>query len=406
MKKIDSRLKSVLKECDLLLAEDKLAAPSQEQFQQFIAKMSEQYESLIGSKDAATTELERLKVILDTTPCTISWLDKEFNYVGVNKALAEMCSMVPEDFVGNQIGFHTDNKYYYNFAKRLFDSPEETLYDEITSEIAGEEKKFWIAGTKFHQSSQAVLIGVDMTDLKNLEAHVSFNEKLSALGEMVAGIMHEVNNPLSVIKLAASALKRKIDEPTEIVTKQIDNIERMSERINKIIRGVKNFVHRGGEEKREEECIRNIFEDVFTVCAHKVEKNHIDVNMDSVPENLVLSVNVTQIFQVLVNLINNSIDAIAELEEKWLKIEVEQDADYAYIYVTDSGNGIPKDIQEKIFNSFFTTKDLGKGTGLGLSLCRKIMVAHGGDIFIDDECPNTKFVVKLPLHAQPARLAA
>jgi signal transduction histidine kinase len=110
-----------------------------------------------------------------------------------------------------------------------------------------------------------------------------------------------------------------------------------------------------------------------------------------------LDVNVTQLSQVFVNLINNSVDAIEELAQKWIKFEMDEDKDYITIKVSDSGKGIPIDIQEKMFKPFFTTKGLGKGTGLGVGICNKIVTKiHKGEFYIDNQSVNTTFVVKLP----------
>jgi signal transduction histidine kinase len=99
---------------------------------------------------------------------------------------------------------------------------------------------------------------------------------------------------------------------------------------------------------------------------------------------------------VILNLLNNSVDAISELKEKWIEIVVAETASCIEVKITDSGRGIPKEIQNKIFNPFFTTKVVGKGTGLGLSISKGIIEAHGGHFQINNECPNTQFVIQLP----------
>jgi hypothetical protein len=105
-----------------------------------------------------------------------------------------------------------------------------------------------------------------------------------------------------------------------------------------------------------------------------------------------------QIEQVLVHLINNSIDAISTLDEKWIKLEAVAHGDFVEISVSDSGLGISQEITQKIMLPFFTTKEIGKGIGLGLSISRGIIEKHGGTIYPDQEAKNTRFVIQLPMH--------
>jgi C4-dicarboxylate-specific signal transduction histidine kinase len=99
---------------------------------------------------------------------------------------------------------------------------------------------------------------------------------------------------------------------------------------------------------------------------------------------------------VLVNLLHNADDAIAQLEKKWIRICVSQQKNFVEIKVIDSGAGISAAVNQKLFQPFFTTKAIGKGTGMGLSISLGIMRAHGGECFVDSTCPNTCFVLRLP----------
>lgn len=109
-----------------------------------------------------------------------------------------------------------------------------------------------------------------------------------------------------------------------------------------------------------------------------------------------------EIEQVLINLLNNSIDVVADLDDKWVKISSEiiqsQGIDWLRISVVDSGKGIPKEIQDKLFESFFTTKKPGHGTGLGLSVSLKIVESHKGKLYYDPNSTNTRFVLEIPLN--------
>ena len=105
----------------------------------------------------------------------------------------------------------------------------------------------------------------------------------------------------------------------------------------------------------------------------------------------------TQISQVLLNLLNNSFDAIAGDPEAWVELSVYQKNEYIEISIVDSGKGISPEIQQKIMHPFFTTKEIGKGTGLGLSISKEIVKSHGGKFFVELDSANTKFVIQIPI---------
>lgn len=340
---------------------------------------------------------EKLKVILDTTPSTVSWLNKDMTYGGVNQALADLTQLEPSDFEGKTIGFYTENKYFYNFAKAMFDSKAPFIHQQLSTEIDGKEKQFWVTGTKFDQDRQGLVIGIDITELNNMREHVALTEKLSQLGEMVASIIHEVNNPLTLIRMQGQRLKKLVAKgDIEKIIESSEKIVRTSDKISQIIRGVQSFVRQGEDDPKQVVGLRGIIDDAIVILEGRLKDNNI--TMEIAPcEDIQMNINVTQVFQVFVNLITNGIDGIEGLENKWLRVEWENESDKVVIRFSDSGNGIPMEVQKGMWDSFFTTKGVGKGSGLGLSLCRKIMDKHEGKIFIDNESENTTFVIEFPV---------
>ena len=118
--------------------------------------------------------------------------------------------------------------------------------------------------------------------------------------------------------------------------------------------------------------------------------------MGEIDEEIEIECRLIQIEQVLLNLLNNSFDAIADLEEKWIRVDVEAEDHFVNIKVVDSGKGIPAEASEKIMMPFFTTKEVGKGTGLGLSISSGILKSHGGELSLDRNAANTTFVIRVP----------
>ncbi len=123
--------------------------------------------------------------------------------------------------------------------------------------------------------------------------------------------------------------------------------------------------------------------------------NPADIN-DDFSKNIIIQCRESEIAQVLFNLVSNAGDAVADLSERWIKLDYQNTAEEANIRIMDSGPGIPEEIQQKIFHPFFTTKDIGKGTGLGLAVSVGIIESHGGKIDIDSSSPNTTFIIKIP----------
>jgi C4-dicarboxylate-specific signal transduction histidine kinase len=315
-------------------------------------------------------------------------------YFGVNRALADTCHVTPEDFVGKTIGFHTKERFFYEFVTELFRSKSDTIYRELEARIGGVDHTYLVTGTKLEDKEKAVVIGVDITELTKLKDHVSFTQKLANLGEMFAGIIHDINNPLMMIEANAKRAKKKIgdEEVLELLTK----VEMSSQKISKIVKGIKVYIRQDGtEEPHVSENLGKIIDDALIICENKLKDHMVAVTIDPKVNELNVLCHFTQIFQVFVNLISNSVDAIEKLQEKSIEITACEKNDKIEVRFMDSGAGIPKEIADKVFNAFFTTKDRGVGSGLGLSLCRKILEAHGGALTVDHSAPHTTFVVEL-----------
>lgn len=142
-------------------------------------------------------------------------------------------------------------------------------------------------------------------------------------------------------------------------------------------------------------AVRDIINDTLELCSKKFEIKKIELVIEC-EQNIFIKCRPSEISQVLLNLLNNSIDAIENLDKRWIKIKSIVDAGHVEISVTDSGGRIPAENQDKLMQPFFTTKAIGKGTGLGLSVSRGIILSHGGQFFLDTNCMNTRFVIHLP----------
>lgn len=392
MKSLNLRLQSLLQTHGLIDENNQLNLNDSNRLLEVLHQEFERHDEY---SNKMLKDIEKLKVVLDTTPCTVSWIYKDLTYEGINKTLAELCKLPVSEFVGKQIGYYSKDKYFYHFAQRLFEKDEPSIREELFGNIGGEEKTFWVIGTKFDQGRRAVIMGIDVTEVRNLEQTITIMDKLSSLGEMVASIIHEVNNPLASIKACAQLIPKFIDKHDfEKVTQLSYKIDATTNKISNIVRGIKSFVRRGNTDPHETLRVKNLIEDAYMICEGRFKEKNVQFILPNEEESIILlTCNITEIFQVLVNLMTNSIDAIENQNERWIKISIHQIDNIVKIIFTDSGHGIPQPIAKNLFKSFYTTKAVGKGTGLGLSLCKKIMESHNGSIEIDPSQPNTTFVL-------------
>ncbi len=159
-------------------------ALTHKQCQDLLAKVNQDYIKLQRRLDDAQVQFERLKVIVDNTPCTISWINDKLEYEGINDTLLRLTGLKREKYLGKPIGFQTKDKYFFNFAKELFTSPDKTLQKELASSIGGEEKYFWVVGSKYSEGTGAVIIGVETTALKHAEMKLKNVEKLIDIDDL------------------------------------------------------------------------------------------------------------------------------------------------------------------------------------------------------------------------------
>lgn len=230
--------------------------------------------------------------------------------------------------------------------------------------------------------------------LNNIESF-----RLAALGEMAGEIVHEINNPLTVIQTHTALLMHRAQNKKlsdNVVLDYCDKVLNVTNRIAKIVKGVKNLSQQEDTRNLTLVILDDIIQDSIGYCKEKFLLHNILLNYNPIPRDVKINCHPIQISQVILNLLNNSFDAIAKNVEKWIQIKVDTTKKDVLVNVIDSGNGIPVSVQEKMFNSFFTTKKNGSGTGLGLSLSMKIINLHHGQLFYDNSKQNTCFCIKLP----------
>ncbi|WPU63668.1 sensor histidine kinase [Peredibacter starrii] len=233
--------------------------------------------------------------------------------------------------------------------------------------------------------------------LKERNDRLLGQSKYAELGMMSAGIAHEINNPLAVIQARTTQLLRIHQNPEKQkdLGDGLQQILHTSERINRTIQGVREFIHQDEKGPQTDVDLKTLVDDVLAFCGQRMKNHGINLRFYGL-ENYSVVGNKIQLEQVILNLLNNSFDAIEYLPDKWIEISAQQSNDHVQIFVKDSGPGIPPEIAARIMEPFYSTKDLGKGTGLGLALARGIVEKHGGTLIYLEETSHTTFLIDLP----------
>ncbi len=264
-----------------------------------------------------------------------------------------------------------------------------------------------------YDAHHVLLMARDVSEKISLERKIEeqniralSSSRLAALGEMAGGIAHEINNPLAIIDGSAQLLSKMIDKDRldkDNAKVTLSRIHRTVDRIAKIINGLKKFVREDSAELSPVK-IETFLEEVLSFCRERFLNQGVQLNVENFAKEEYVYCNQVELSQVLINLLNNSYDAICTAEERWVRVEVSETPKKIKIRVIDSGHGIEKETAQKIMEPFFTTKQVGGGTGLGLSISRSIMKSHGGGLRVISSSPNTCF--EISLLKQPRKAAA
>ncbi len=238
-------------------------------------------------------------------------------------------------------------------------------------------------------------LNVSHDKLANMKQALRQSEKLASMGQLSAGIAHELNNPLGVITMYADILKEEVDE-TNPIAKDLELIVEQADRCKKIVGGLLNFA------RKNQVILSDVHIEEF--CKHSLQSvvvpENITITFRSKVSDPAVCLDKDQMMQMLTNLEKNAVEAMPEGGE--LTLELSDTDNEIEIVVGDTGVGIPEENTDKIFTPFFSTKGIGKGTGLGLPLIYGIIKMHKGKIsFVSNANPGkgptgTKFIIKIP----------
>lgn len=270
---------------------------------------------------------------------------------------------------------------------------------EIALDVAGKTRYFSL-NLEFYSDKEndlgGVLILQDITDYRELMESVAMREKLVAMGQLAAGVAHELNTPLGNILGYAQLLERgaedspKLSGYARIISEEI-------QRCSRVMQDLLSFARKdqcSGETCDLNQLVQELIE-TFINC--RLKRYQIEVRLDLVPGRLVVEGACGQLDIVLTNLLINAIHALDKMPAPAIVIQTRFEAPYALISVADNGPGVPAEIRNRLFDPFFSTKAVGQGSGLGLSISNAIVAKRGGFIAYDsDYTVGARFLIKLP----------
>ena len=274
-------------------------------------------------------------------------------------------------------------------------------------ELRAGDRLLLVSAIPTADTGATVLVFEDHTDKRRLQEQLIQSEKMSAIGQLIAGVAHDLNNPLASV-VGFSDFLAEAEEIPPALAEPLQVIRQEAERAATIVKNLLSFARRQ-EGEHQLQPIKPILESTLALLRAELMAHNVVATLeveDGLPE---VEVNANQIKQVFVNLITNAAQAIGSTDEPGrIWVTAKRWLDGVAVSVTDNGPGIPEEIGARVFEPFFTTKAEGEGTGLGLSICQGILKEHGGQITLDSGAGawgGATFTVEIPGAARAARPA-
>ncbi len=347
----------------------------------------------------------RYRTIFANASDMVLILDTDWRIVSGNQRSVQILNVTPDDLVGQPLQrwclpqeWPTIAQALQRVAQGLPQPPftislQHSAYESATIELNAQR-------LDADDQTRIVCIGRDLTERRRLEQQLIQSDKLSALGQLVAGVAHELNNPLTSISGYAQLLLRNRTLNDEIRA-DLEQIRQQAERAGRIVRNLLMFAREHKPERLATQ-INEVIQSTLALQVYQLRVDNITVQLDLDPELPSTVADPHQLQQVLLNLITNARQAMNERGSGILTIRTRRhkaaDGRYIEISISDNGVGIPAQYLDKVFNPFFTTKPVGQGTGLGLSICYGIIQEHQGQIWIESrEGVGTTVFIRLPI---------
>ena len=273
--------------------------------------------------------------------------------------------------------------------------------------ISGKVSTHLVDALRTGDGNDIIISTLDITERKMIDqernqhkARLLNNAKMASLGEVASGLAHEINNPVAIISLKTQQLTMKIQEKKtndqEIIA-FLESIDTTALRLSDIVKRLRKFTQNSIGAPKSTNDLKDIVNEALSFCETKFNNHGIKISNEVAGDVQVTTIP-SEIAQVILGALYNSFDAILHSNEKWIRLRSTVNNGFVNLIMTDSGKGIPKDIQDKIMDPFFSTKQVGQRVGLGLSFSQEIIKSHGGILkFNFGNVENTELIISLPI---------
>jgi PAS domain S-box-containing protein len=347
-----------------------------------------------------------LQSSIESTADGLLVVDRKGSVVAFNQRFAQLWRVPPglmearddEALVAHAVGQLKSPDQFLGKIRELHAQPEAEAFDVLEFKDGRVFERYSIPQRQDGQPVGRVWSFRDVTERSQAEQALRQTEKLAAMGSLLAGVAHELNNPLSVILGQAEMMRRTAGSGP--LAQKADQIAQAAGRCASIVGNFLALARQRPPERRRV-ALNEVVREVLDIVTYPLRMDGVDVVLDLDPELPVLVGDPHQLHQVVLNLITNAQDAMRGRDGPRMMVvatSYDPGSERVCLEVSDTGPGIPADVRSRLFEPFFTTKPPGQGTGLGLSLCQGIVENHGGRIQAEsEEGKGALFRVELPL---------
>jgi two-component system NtrC family sensor kinase len=354
-------------------------------------------------QDQLLNSRNTLRALFDSSPTSIYIIDPVFTLIAINMRRANITGSSPQRLVGKKCFvtlYNREEPCPGCLVGKTFQTGEITRRNERCGGEEAEPIELEISTFPIwdneNQVVQAFLFEEDVTERQHMQATLAQSEKLAAVGQLAAGVAHEINNPLTTILANAQLLQRSLPSREDELQEMVELIIQASDRASRAVGDLLDFARRERYEFAPTDLNETI-QRTLALMGHELGSRTISLQFDPALNLPTINANQDQLQGIWLNLLLNAIDAIDQ-GPGMIWIKTMNCGDSVQVFVTDNGVGIPADKIRHIFEPFYTTKGPGYGTGLGLSVCHQIITRHGGQIHVSSQPDEgTTFTVTLPL---------
>ncbi len=366
----------------------------------------EDYQSQLTGLAAELDDLRRYhRQVLQDLPTAVCAIDRHYIIRTWNQAMQDITGIWPDSVVGFPV---TQLNEPWKELLNTFIYDDSIHKPRVSIEHKGEKMllnlhKASLAATSWKQEDMVIVVE-DITESQIIEEQLFHNERLASIGELAAGIAHEIGNPITGIACLAQNLKIDSDDPE--LSNVSDEILNQTKRISAILQSLTTFAHANQREREYSSVPVNLYlcvDEAIKLLSLSQRQPEVHLINDC-DQDLHTTGNPQRLSQVFVNLLSNAQDASREGDDIHISGRVAENA--VIIEIVDQGSGIPGGEMNRIFEPFFTSKDPGKGTGLGLAIVSTIIEEHHGSVTAEAAGPNggTRFIVRLPQYKLTASI--